>query len=196
MRHSLTGISWGAIAIIALSSPAYGNSDPLSLKKDLEDAHDQYQQFSDNGDLPNAERLGILALELSEQIYGTDHPNTAVLSFNLAKTLNAFTRFRWRGLRVAELVVARYRRVYGEKADETVVPMTLLIQALAKGLQSHSFGDEQTKRHRQMYVLVGLAERIAKRSNEATLLPDLYQNISKIGLRDSRRYSVEAEDLY
>ncbi len=196
MRHSLTGISWGAIAIIALSSPAYGNDDPLSLKRELEDAHDQYQQFSDNGDLPNAERLGILALELSEQIYGTDHPNTAVLSFNLAKTLNAFTRFRWRGLRVAELVVARYRRVYGENADETVVPMTLLIQALAKGLQSNSFGDEQTKRHRQIYVLVGLAERIAKRSNEATLLPDLYQNISKIGLRDSRRYSVEAEDLY
>ena len=28
------------------------------------------------------------------------------------------------------------------------------------------------------------------------MLADLYQNISKIGLRDSRRYSVEAEDLY
>ncbi len=196
MRHSLIGISWGTIAIIALSSPASANNDPLSFKRELEDAHDQYQQFSDAGDLPNAERLGTLALELSEQFYGTDHPNTAILSFNLAKTLNASAGFRWRGLRVAELVVARYRVVYGENADETVVPITLLIQALAKGLQSNSFGDEQAKRHRQMYVLVGLAERIAKRSKEATLLPDLYQNISKIGLRDSRRYSVEAEDLY
>ena len=125
-----------------------------------------------------------------------DHPNTAVLSFNLAKTLNASARFRWRGLRVAELAVARYRDVFGENADDTVVPMTLLIQVLAKGVQSNVFEDEQTKRLRQMYILVGRSERIAKRSNEVTLLADLYQNISKIGLRDSRRYSVEAEDLY
>jgi len=196
LRHSLIGISWGTIASIALWTPTYANSDALSLKKELEDAHDQYQQFSDNGDLSNAERVGTLALELSEQIYGLDHPNTAVLSFNLAKTLNASAGFRWRGLRIAELAVERYRRAYGNNADETVVPTTLLIQTLAKGLQSHSFGDEQTKRQRQMYILVGLTERIAKRSKEVALLPDLYQNISKIGLRDSRRYSIEAEDLY
>jgi hypothetical protein len=144
LRRSLIGIAWGAIAIIALSSPAHGNSELLSLKRELEDAYVQYQQFSDQGDLPNAERLGTLALELGEQIYGMDHPNTAVLSFNLAKTLNASTRFRWRGLRVAELAVARYRSVFGENADDTVVPMTLLIQVLAKGLQSNVFGDEQT----------------------------------------------------
>ena len=190
------GIAWGAIAIVTLSSPAHGNSDLFSLKRELEDTYIQYQHFSDQGDFPNAERLGTLALELGEQIYGMDHPNTAVLSFNLAKTLNASARFRWRGLRVAELAVARYRDVFGENADDTVVPMTLLIQVLAKGVQSNVFEDEQTRRHRQMYILVGRSERIAKRSNEVTLLADLYQNISKIGLRDSRRYSVEAEDLY
>ena len=96
------GIAWGAIAIVTLSFPAHGNSDLSSLKRELEDSYIQYQQFSDQGDFPNAERLGTLALELGEQIYGMDHPNTAVLSFNLAKTLNASTRFRWRGLRVAE----------------------------------------------------------------------------------------------
>ena len=194
--NMFVGIAWGAIAIVTLSSPAHGNSDLFSLKRELEDTYIQYQQFSDQGDFPNAERLGTLALELGEQIYGMDHPNTAVLSFNLAKTLNASARFRWRGLRVAELAVARYRDVFGENADDTVVPMTLLIQVLAKGVQSNVFEDEQTRRHRQMYILVGRSERIAKRSNEVTLLADLYQNISKIGLRDSRRYSVEAEDLY
>ena len=196
MRSSLIGIARGAMTIIAVSSPALESSELSSLEREFEDAYDQYQQFSGNGDLQNAERVGTLALELGEQIYGADHPNAAALSFNLAKTLTASPRFRWRGLRVAELAVARYRGVFGENADETVIPMALLIQTLAKGLRGNAFEDEQTKRHRQMYVLVGLAERIAKRSNEATLLPDLYQNISKIGLRDSRRYSVEAEDLY
>ena len=196
LRDTLVGIARGAVATIALSASALENGDVLQLKKEFEDAFTQYQRFSSEGDLPNAERVATLALELAEQIYGTDHANSAVLSFNLAKTLNASQGFRWRGLRVAELALARYRDLFGDTADDVVVPATLVIQVLAKGLQVDVFGDEQTKRHRQMYVLVGFAERIAKRSNDVTLLPNFYQNISKIGLRDSRRYSVEAEDLY
>ena len=97
LRDTLVGIARGAVATIALSASALENGDVLQLKKEFEDAFTQYQRFSSEGDLPNAERVATLALELAEQIHGTDHANSAVLSFNLAKTLNASQGFRCEG---------------------------------------------------------------------------------------------------
>ena len=118
LRDTLVGIARGAVATIALSASALENGDVLQLKKEFEDAFTQYQRFSSEGDLPNAERVATLALELAEQIYGTDHANSAVLSFNLAKTLNGkFNNLQYTDIDFSEA----YKLVDKEKEEKELM---------------------------------------------------------------------------
>ena len=192
--------------ILLASSISLGIHAQAAVDRDarISELHATYTAFQEavaTLDKSLSETLGHTALKLSERLYGADHLDTAKLTYQVAYAMrpggwSLYKGFDPAGLELAELAVRRYTTAFGMEDDKIVAPIILVIKFLASGLNHNAFGESHKQRKNQLEILIAHAEDVAKASDDPELLPDFYQNISKLGLKGSKRYAEKAARLF
>ena len=167
----------------------------------FKEVYEEYRSALRQGDRTRAREKAERALELGEDLYCENHPNTARLTFNYA---SLFRPKYYHGanaeivLEKARLALRRYETAFAGDADELLQPMILLVQVLGRALRSSAFEDRESHdaAYSEMRALVTRSETTAKQSADPAALPDLYLMLSKIGLDETEEWADRAIDIY
>lgn len=99
--------------------------------------YEEYRSAMRQGDRERAREKAQRALELGEELYGKNHPNTARLTFNYVNLFrsNYYNANAVIVLGKARLALKRYEAAFAGEPDELLQPMILLVQLLGHALR-------------------------------------------------------------
>lgn len=185
-------VSCGPFQLLAASSEATAEA--------FKEVYEEYRSAMRQGNRVRAREKAQRALELGEELYGENHPNTARLTFNYVSLFrsNYYNANAVIVLGKARLALKRYETAFAGEPDELLQPMILLVQLLGHALRLGDFEDRELHdaAYSEMRALVTRAETTAKQSADPAALPDLYLMLSKIGLDETEEWADRAIELY
>lgn len=166
----------------------------------FKEVYEQYRSAMRQGDHFTAREKAERALELGEELFGENHPNTARLTFNYASLFRprSYQANAEIGLGAARLALKRYETAFAGDSNELLQPMILLVQVLGSALRSRAFEGRELHdaAYEEMRALVSRSESTAKQSDDPAALPDLYLMLSKVGLDEAEEWADTAIDIY
>lgn len=175
---------WRSVFLLAITVPAFSQDADMTFSE----AYAQYQSYVQIGNLDEALPYAKLAYQLGETTYGSDHKNTASLTYNYGRTLLE-TKHYVEAADILKIAYKRYEKIYGKKSLNLIDP--LMMQGHASAIP------DQRPKKRFYDQAIKLAKTTGDRALVATLNYDAgFRLTEQARSLDGYKYLKEAYNIY